>query len=288
MYCPNCGQQLIQNDNGLTCPNCKHTYGTYTHDEKQANNEETVAPSYEKIQQGTRNVANVQTAPDSTLRSSFTKICPVCNKEQSVKNSMCSRCGYDFISQTEYIIPPKGKARHIERANFTPKGTKSAISKALVIIGIITVVLIVATSVYCSSPLTYGLEYSMSISSNTNYGLETPNGTVYDLKKITIVFRPDNIYIMQGDELTPSIGFYYVDDDDVVYLIDNGYGINQLSVSNRNQMFITKSTSYIWGSDFKSSYGLDGFLIALTVAFGVTEIILLIVFVQKASEKNKE
>lgn len=283
MFCPKCGTELKQQENGaLYCKNCNHFYKSHQNagPTKQT---ETQKPEYSEQSQ------------NFFYEEKPIKICPVCNKKQSVNNSMCVSCGYDFISQTEYVKPPKAVNTIANTygnaaipATYTSKNKAySAMCVLVTIFAILLVVAMIATAVYCTAPVTYGLEYSMEIDGGK--ALPALDGdTNIVIHHINITFFPNNTYIMECEENAPTaLGFYYIDEFDNIQLCNKPYGISTLNIYKRNELLIKNSDYFYYWANMKSSQGLDAFLITATVIIGVAEIIFVSLLCYLASIKHR-
>lgn len=269
MFCPKCGTELKQQENGaLYCKNCNHFYKSHQNAGpiKQA---ETQKPEYSEQSQ------------DFFYEEKPIKICPVCNKKQSVNNSMCVSCGYDFISKTKYIKPVKTvRTTNHSYANMAGTATSARKNKAysamvvlVTIFAILLVVAIISTALYCSAPVRYGVEYSMDITSNMPLPIAKDSFVYVD--EIKIVFRPNNTYIMSAEGTNPVYGFYHLTDNNKINLYNSAYGITNLEIDSRDKIFVRNSTLLNYTSHFMSSNGLDVFLITATVLIGSVEIVFI-------------
>ncbi len=270
MFCPKCGTELKQQENGaLYCNNCNiyFKYNKKTGTTKQI--KEKHLEEYEQTQ-------------DVFREEKSRKICPVCNKEQFAKNIMCINCGYDFVSETEYIKPAKSaKASNISYTNAAFSARKNQTHKAIcvvtIIFAILLVVAIISSSCYCTTPIAYGIEYSMHLHGFMH--LPDVNGVPTIVEKMTFVFRPDNTFVLSSDNVILAYGFYSVRCDNMIFIDDSASacGISSLEIADRNKLYIRDSHNFDDTRYFVSSAGLDIFLIITTILIGIIEIISLVV-----------
>lgn len=283
MFCPECGTELKQQENGaLYCKSCNRSYKSDLNTGVESQNE-AIAKQTQITQQ------------NSLHQEKNFKVCPVCSKIQSSKNNMCIHCGYDFISETEYVKPAKKiKSTNVSHANTAITASSARRNKALsamcVLVSIFAVLLVVAivsTALYCSAPITYGQTYTMNMKGGVF--LPSPSGWSTSVSKLTIEFYGNNTYKMTADDRISVFGFYYINQNDIICLDNPSYGISHLDINGRNQLYVTNSEYFGRLSNFMCSQGIDVFLITATVVIGVAEItfiILLCIFAAKRKRIN--